>query len=172
MPYNARVVLLRDITKLLFTSNSASLLLNALSAALTKSLVLGTENLSLFSKGLGTQLLGLSLVNVFHKHTLVLETVTLGLDVEGVVQVLVNLASLTVLAQKTAEDTHAAHPEDLGRHTGVGSTLSLTMAHMATKTLGLVAFTDTETRLADLGLADDQTILDELTDVGAYIRTF
>lgn len=45
--------------------------------------------------------------------TLVLEGVTLAELVEFVVEVLVNLASSTVLDKQTSEDTQASHPEDL-----------------------------------------------------------
>lgn len=44
---------------------------------------------------------------------LVLEGVTLAQVVELVVEVLVDLAAGTVLDEETAEDTEAAHPEDL-----------------------------------------------------------
>ena len=42
-----------------------------------------------------------------------LEGVTLGKVVELVVEVLVDLAAGTVLDEETAEDTLAAHPQDL-----------------------------------------------------------
>jgi hypothetical protein len=105
-------------------------------------------------------------VNVFHQDTLVLETVTLGLEVKLVVQVLIDLTSFSVLGQETTEDTHTTHPDNLAGHTGVGSTLSLTVTHVTTVTLSSSTFENTETRLSDFGLTNDQTILDELTDVG------
>jgi hypothetical protein len=137
----------------------------------TKSLVLSTEDISLFSESLGTNLFSLSLVDVFHQDTLVLETVTLGLEVELVVQVLVDLASFSVLGQETTEDTHTAHPDNLAGHTSIGGTLSLTVTHVTTVTLGSSTLEDTEARLRDLGLTNDQTILDELTDVGTFTNT-
>jgi hypothetical protein len=48
-------------------------------------LVLDTAGLHLVGEDLGAGLLSLCLVDVFHKDTLVLEDVTLGLLVEGVV---------------------------------------------------------------------------------------
>ena len=63
----------------------------------TESLVLGTENISLFSKSLSTDLFSLSLVDVFHQDTFVLETVTLGLKVKMMIQVLIDLTSFSVL---------------------------------------------------------------------------
>jgi hypothetical protein len=110
-------------------------------------------------------------VDVFHQDTLVLETVTLSLKVEMTVQVLVDLTSFSVLGQEATEDTHTAHPDNLARHTSVSSTLSLTVTHVATKTLGSSTLTDTETRVRDLRLADDETILNKLANVGTYITS-
>merc|ERR1719424_2028494 len=56
-------------------------------------------------------LLGLHLVDRFHKHTLVLVAVTLGLAVEEVVQVLVDLLGLPVLPEQATENTLTAHPK-------------------------------------------------------------
>ena len=53
-------------------------------------------NADLISQHLGPGLLCLLLVDVLHEDTLVLESVTLGLQVELVVQVTVNLLSLPV----------------------------------------------------------------------------
>jgi hypothetical protein len=135
----------------------------------TESLVLGTEDISLFGEGLGTDLLSLGLVDVFHQDTLVLETVTLGLEVKVVIQVLIDLTSFSVLGKETTENTHTTHPDNLAGHTSIGSTLSLTVTHVATVTLSSGTFQNTETRLRDLGLTDNKTILDELTNVGTYI---
>ena len=60
----------------------------ALGAALTELLVLLSLGLGLVLEHLGTGLLCLLLVDVLHKDTLVLENVTLGLQVELVVHVL------------------------------------------------------------------------------------
>jgi hypothetical protein len=156
---------IEQIKNLLLASLSSLLLSNTVSTTLTSSLVLGTVGISLILNGLGSELLSLSLVNVFHQDTLVLENITLGLEVQGVVQVLVDLASFSVLAEETTKDTHAAHPQDLTGHTGISSTLTLTVTHVATSTLSSGVLTNTETRVADLGLTDDKTVLDELADV-------
>ena len=50
---------------------------------------------------------------VFYQSTLVLEGITLAQLVELMVEVLVNLASSTVLDKKTSKNTQASHPEDL-----------------------------------------------------------
>jgi hypothetical protein len=147
---------------------SFELLSLLVSTTFTESLVLGTEDISLFSEGLSTDLLSLSLVDVLHQDTLVLETVTLGLEVKMMIQVLIDLTSFSVLGKKTTEDTHTTHPDNLATHTSISSTLSLTVTHVATVTLGSSTFENTETRLRDLGLTDDKTVLDELTDVSTY----
>ena len=50
---------------------------------------------------------------MFDQGTLVLESVTLAQVVELVVEVLVNLASSTVLHEQTTKDTQAAYPHNL-----------------------------------------------------------
>jgi len=52
---------------------------------LPHSLVLDTPGLHLLGQVLGSGLLGLGLVDVLHQDSLVLEGVTLGLEVEGVI---------------------------------------------------------------------------------------
>jgi hypothetical protein len=108
-----------------------SLGLHTLLSPLTGSLGLSTLGVHLVLENLLTRLLGLGLVDlhvmsvylhveiegdatyVLNKGTLVLEGVTLGQVVELVVEVLVDLAAGPVLDQQTAEDSQAAHPEDL-----------------------------------------------------------
>lgn len=51
----------------------------------TTNLVLDATGLHLVGEDLGTVFLGLSLVNIFHEDTLVLEDITLGFLVKGVV---------------------------------------------------------------------------------------
>lgn len=118
---------------------------------------------------LGSRSLGLGLVDVLHKHTLVLENVTLRLEVKLVVQVLVDLARLAVLAQQTAQDTLASHPHHLGGHTRLRGTLAVTLAGTTAGTLGGSGGTRTRSRATDDGLADDLTVTDELADVGTRV---
>ena len=82
--------------------------------------------LSLISKSLSLDLLRLHGVDSLKQDTLVLELVTLGVKVKGVVDVLVNLLGITHLVEETTEDTDATHPDDLEGETGVGSTTTLT----------------------------------------------
>ena len=95
---------------------------------------------------------------------LVLEGVTLAGVVQLVVQVLVDLSAGTVLDEETAEDAQAAHPEDLRRHTGIGSTLSLTVATVSAFSSGKVQLAGSGSRVHGDGLADDEAIGDELSD--------
>lgn len=131
---------------------------------LTSSLVAGADGLGLISSQFDTSLLGLGLVDVLHQDTLVLEDVTLDLEVELVVHVLVDLAGLAVLAKHATEDTHAAEPNDLGGHAALAGTTTLTDARVAALGLGLSHATDAEARVDGLGLLDDKTVLDQLAD--------
>ena len=67
-------------------------------------------------------------MNCLEQDTLVLELVTLSVEVEGVINVPVDFLGVTHLVEKTTEDTDAAHPEDLEWKTGVGGTATLTDA--------------------------------------------
>ena len=69
---------------------------------------------------------------------------------------LVDLASLPVLAQQAAEDTLAPHPEDLGGHAGLGGTLPLSGASVAPLGLGLVGRSHTGARVDHLGVRSSQ----------------
>jgi len=141
----------------------------ALGAALTELLVLLSLGLGLVLEHLGTGLLCLLLVDVLHKDTLVLENVTLGLQVELVVHVLVELLSLAVLGQHAAEDAHTTDPEELDWHTGIGSTLALTGTSVATLAAGLGVQSCAGARVNNNWLADDQTVLDETSDLVARV---
>lgn len=93
-----------------------------------------------------------------------LEGVTLAAVVQLVVEVLVDLAAGTVLDQKTAEDSEAAHPEDLAGHTGIGSTLALTVATVSALSSGEVQLAGARSGVLGDGLSDDEAIGDELSD--------
>lgn len=112
---------------------------------------------------LNTSLLSLGLVDVLHKDTLVLEDVTLNLEVELVVDVLIDLASLAVLAKHATEDAHAAQPNDLRWHAALAGTTTLTDTRVAALGLGLGHTADTEARVDGLGLLDDESVLDQLS---------
>jgi len=125
---------------------------------------LGLLGLLLLDEGLLLGVLSLVLVDEFHQHTLVLVHVTLALEVKLVVLVLVDLLGLTVLLEETTKHTHAAHPQDLGRHTSFTSTLPLTNSSVATLTLGGQVLANAITGVDDLRLADDEAVLEQLAD--------
>jgi hypothetical protein len=101
---------------------------------------------------------------VLHQGTLVLECVTLAQVVELVVEVLVDLAAGTVLDEEAAEDTQAAHPENLAGHTSVGGTLSLTETTVSAFSSGEVELAGSGSRVHGHRLSDNEAIGDELSD--------
>lgn len=135
-----------------------------LGTAFTGLLVLVAVGLSLLFDGLNTGVLGLELVDGLNQVALVLVDVTLALKVEIAVQVLVNLLLSAILGKKTAEDAKTADPEELLGHTGIGGTLSLTETSVTTEELGGVSLSHSEAGVDLDRLADDETILEELTD--------
>jgi len=108
--------------------------------------------------------LRLLLVNVLHEYTLILKHVTLDLHVKQMVEMLIELLVVAILLQKTAQNTHAAHPKDFLRHTGISRTKTLadtTMPALATL-FGIAPAA--ESRVDGNWLANDQAVLDELAD--------
>lgn len=146
------------------SNKGVPLLLSALEPALTGSLGLSTLGVHLLLESTLTGSLSLGLVDVLNQSTLVLEGVTLAQLVQAVVKVLVDLAGLTVLDEEPAEDTEAAHPKDLGGHTSIGGTLTLTETGVTTSTLGELKSTSAGTGVHRDGLLDNQTVGNELAD--------
>ena len=111
-----------------FVSNDThSDLLSMISLALLLS-SLDLSSLSLFFEELFSDLLLFHLVDGLDQYVLVLEEVTLGGEVEVMVDILGDLLGLSVLSQKSSKDSLSSHPENLAWHSGVGGTLSLTIA--------------------------------------------
>lgn len=78
---------------------------------------------------------------------------------------LVDLLLSAVLLEKTAENAETAHVENLGGHTSLHGTVTLTITSVTAEALGSQTSSGAGTRV-DLGrLADDETILNELADV-------
>ena len=116
-------------------------------------------------KEFGTLLLSLLPVYVFHQDSLVFEHITLGLHVQIMVHVVVNLFCLSVFSKQPSEHSHTSHPDGLFRHTCIRCTFSFTIAAMPTLLSGFICLSNTSTAVDDLWLFDDQTIFDELTDI-------
>lgn len=149
---------------LLTGGQSVALGLDTLLSSLAVGLVLSTLGIHLLLEQTLTVSLSLGLLDVLDESTLVLESVTLAQVVELVVKVLVDLASGTVADEKTTENTHAAHPEELAGHTSVLGTLALTQTAVSADSAGGVELTGTGAGVHGDGLADDEAIADELAD--------
>lgn len=93
-----------------------------------------------------------------------LEGVTLGRQVQLVVQVLVDLTGVSVFSQQSSQDSQSSHPDDLGGHTSVSGTLSLTVTHVSTVTLGLSMSSSSGSRVDGDRLLDDGTVTVQLSD--------
>merc|ERR1719304_34505 len=119
----------------------------------------------LISQHLGPSLLCLLLMDVLHEDTLVFEGVTLGLQVELVVQVAVNLLGLPVSLEQPPQDTHSHDPHGLLGGSSILGTLPLTKASVAAFPARLVVLAHARPGVDSDRLLDDQTILDELADV-------
>ena len=87
---------------------------------------LDSSGLSLFLELGLSDLLLLHLVDGLDQNGFVLVHVTLGAEIEMMVDVLGDLLGFSVLLEKSSEDSLSSHPENLRRHSGVGGTLSLT----------------------------------------------
>ena len=131
--------------------------------------LLSKEGRSLFGELRLSLVLTLLSVDLLDQDTLGSVTVTLGQSVEVSVHVLVDLASLTVLLQQSAEHTNAAHPEELLGDTSVHGTTALTVTSVVAAGLGIVANVHTSTRVHHHVLADDQTVLHKLADALAGV---
>lgn len=144
------------------TVDARSLLGESKGLSLSDGLVSGSSGLHLVSERLGSELLLLGLVDELHEDSLVLEDVTLGLEVERVVQVLVDLARVSVLSEQSSEHSHSSHPLDLGRESRVGGTLPLSGSGVSSLSLGGEQVTRSGPRVDRGRLDNDVSILDEL----------
>merc|ERR1719362_1280952 len=134
--------------------------------ALPGLLHLHTAGISLVSQHLGPSLLSLLLVDELHENPLVLEHITLSLQVKFVVQVAVDLLGLPVSLEKPPEHSHPLHPELLLVCPGVGCALPLSKTAVTSLPPGLVVGPDPGPGVDGYGLLDDETILDQLPNVG------
>jgi len=128
-------------------------------------LVLGSPGLGLVSQLLGAQSFGLLLVDELHQDALVLEHVTLALDVELVVKMTVDFLVFPVFLEKTPEDAHPPHPQLLDGHSRVGRTLALTRPGVTSLSSGQSILPRPGARMNGLRLLDDQTVLDQATNI-------
>jgi hypothetical protein len=166
------IVGLRGDSVLILTKNVSSLLLGLLQDVELLGVPLGLLLSSLLSSGLTllgllhfALLLSLHLVDRLDEHGLVLELVTLGSEVEVVVDFLGDLLGLAVLSEQASENALSPHPEHLLGHSRVLGTLPLTEAGVAALSLGLVDSLDAGSGVhVHLALHDD-AVLQQLPDV-------
>ena len=89
-----------------------------------------------------SDLLLLHLVDGFDEDRLVLELVTLGSEVEMMIDIRVDLLGFSILSEESSENSLSTHPEDLGWHSGVSCSLSLSSSVVSALSLGLVNSTN------------------------------
>ena len=81
------------------------------------------------------------------------------------VDVLVNLFSISVLLEESTEDTSSAHGENVVGHTGLLAPLSVTSALMTSLSLLSFMSVDSGARMHGNLASHDKTILEELSNV-------
>jgi len=92
--------------------------------------VLFTTSLSLLLELLLTLNFGLLFVDGLDKDVLVLVLVTLGSGIHAMVHSPVDFLGVTIPSKESAENTGAAHPDELRWHTGVLGSLPATVSKM------------------------------------------
>jgi hypothetical protein len=135
-------------------------------------LLLGSLNLSgflLLSELLLSDLLLLHLVDGLNKDRLVLELVTLGGEVEMMVDVSGDLLGLSIFSKESSEDSLSPHPLDLDWHSSVSGTLSLSVTSMSSLSLGFVHSLDSGSRVHGNGSLHDESVLIEFSNVLSYM---
>jgi len=125
--------------------------------------------LSLIGQSLNLSMLTLHCVNGLKQDTLVLELVTLGMEVEGVVDVLINFLGVTHLVEETTEHTDATHPEHLEGETRIGGTTTLTSTGVTSLALGLIALPHSVSRVNNGRLLHNKPILLQASNVAAGV---
>jgi len=128
-------------------------------------LILGSTSFRLIRQLFGSKCFGLLLVDKLHQNALVLEHVTLALDVELVVKMTVDFLVFPVFLEKTPEDAHPPHPQLLDGHSRVGRTLALTRPGVTSLSSGQSILPSPGARMNGLRLLDDQTVLDQATNI-------
>jgi len=129
---------------------------------------LDLSGLSLLSELLLSDLLLLHLVDGLDEDGLVLELVTLGGQVEVMVDVLGDLLGFSILSQESSKDSLSSHPEDLGGHSSVSGSLSLSHSVVSALSLGLVDSLASGSGVHVDGSLHDKSILVQLPDVLSY----
>lgn len=100
--------------------------------------ILSSSSFLLFFQLLFSDLFLFHLVDGFNQDTLVLELVTFGTQVEVMVDFLADLLGVSILSEKSSQNSLSSHPEDFLGHSGVLSSLSLTVTTMSSLSFGFM----------------------------------
>ena len=106
----------------------------------------------------------------FKKDFFVLVLVTLGQEIELVVNLSVDLAVLSETSEETTEDSLSTNPEDLRWHAGVFATSSLSDAGVTSFALLLEAGASAEPGVDSVGPSENDSVLNQLLDVTTGCR--
>ena len=82
-----------------------------------------------------SELFGFFLLDGFNEDFFIFELVTLGGQVELVIELGIDLSLFSVFFEESSEDTLPSDPEDLGGHSGVLATSSLTTTGVSAPSL-------------------------------------
>ena len=115
-------------------------------------------------KLLGLHLLCLLLEDGLDQHGSVLELVSLGGEVELVIEGSVDLLGLTVLPQQSPQDALPAHPQDLGGHSALTGSSPLSGTSVVALALGLEVQSSSGPGVYFLFALHNESVLDELPD--------
>jgi len=86
-------------------------------------------------------------------------------NIVSCLQMLVNLFGLSVALEKTTQNTHTTNPNNFLGHTSICGTLTLASTSMAALATCQKVFTNTCSRVYSDRLANDKTVLDQLSYV-------
>jgi len=104
-------------------------------------------------------------VNVLHEYSLVFEHITLTFEVKRMIQMLINLLGFPVLFKQTPQYSLPSHPQHLGWHMGIFSTLSFSKTCVPAFSSGYGITSDSPTRMNHYRFSNDRTILYQLSNV-------
>ena len=107
-------------------------------------------------------------MNSFDQQTLVCELVTLGSQVEVMVNIFADLLGVSILPQQSSQNSLSSHPENLLGHSGVLSSTSFTMATMSSLSSGFMEGLYSGFRVHVQLSSHYQSILEEFPNVFTY----
>lgn len=110
-------------------------------------------------------------MDVLDQSSLVLERITLGRGVQRVVEVVCDLARISVLTEKSSENSLSSHPSDGSPETCLACTMSLSRSRVSSHALGSCHFSHSASAVYYLWFDDDQAILDELSNIMSRVGT-